>query len=398
MKILQICARIPFPVEDGGSVYVFNTTKYLQRAGHEISTASFYSEIHNQDPKGFAEYCTLFYEKGNFKPYTLPAVLRAFLTRQSVNIQHRMNPAIMDRILHRIPGTFDVVILEGLHTARFLPLVRNRFPGVKTVLRSVNVEHELIAGKAGLEKNFLKRFFLYDQASLLRRFEIEALNDADALTFISEKDYTALQPFIIKEKPFLINPPGVELQKEIPFSKREKNHLIAFSNWQWHPNSDGLKWFISEVWPRLTKKNPGITLTIAGNSLPDGIRRTLPHNITYTGFANDLHSFNARGALQIVPLISGSGVKIKVIEGLGYGNPVVSTSFGTDGIKAVPGRHYELANTPEDFAEKVLILLSDEERRRRLGAAARRLVAEHYLWENKIGELETFLKTTVIPR
>ncbi|WP_417371866.1 glycosyltransferase family 4 protein [Gelidibacter japonicus] len=394
MKILQVCARIPYPVEDGGSVYVFNTTKHLAELGNEVHVASFFSEVHNQDPKGFGEYCTLHHQKGNFTPYTLASVVKATLTRESVNIQHRMDVNIMESILKSIQTNFDVIILEGLHSSNFLTILRTLFPNTPIVLRHVNVEFELIAWKARNEKNPLKKLFLYDQSRLLKTFELNTLNAVDAITFISDLDYNSLRDSF-SEKPTLISPPGVKVTKTIPFSERPENHLIAFSNWKWSPNLDGLVWFLKNVWHSLKLNYPEISLTIAGNDLPKRIHSSLPEGINYIGFVDDLHTFNKKGTIQIVPLISGSGVKLKVIEGLGFGNPIVSTSFGIDGIKAIQGEHFELANTPKEFVDKIGFLLNNEKHRKELSTNSVSLILGNYSWTHHISELNKFLSSLI---
>ncbi len=395
MRILQICARIPYPVEDGGSVYVFNTTKYLSKLGHDVHLASFYSELHSQDPEAIKKYCKIYHEKGDFKSYSFFSVIKATITRKPISIQHRMKPKIMKGILATINSEFDLIIFEGLHTLNFLRLVKEKFPNTPVLLRHVNVEFELLKLNAKNESNILKKLFLNDQSRLMRKFELDMLTKVDALTFISEKDANKLTKLVAFSTPFLINPPGAEADYPIDFEKRGNCNLIAFSNWKWTPNIDGLNWFLKNIWKALKKQHPEVKLTLAGNDLPEYLKNELPADISYLGFVENISELNKKHAIQIVPLISGSGVKLKVIEGLSFGNPIVSTSFGVDGINVENGIHFELADTPNEFLSKISMLLNNKERRKKLSENSTELIANQYSWEKQIKSFEIFIKQLI---
>lgn len=395
MRILQVCARIPYPVEDGGSAYVFNTTKHLAKVGHEVHLASFYSELHKQETKGIEAFCNLYSEKGNFKAYSVLSVIKSTISRIPISIQHRMSTRIMGKILSKVPNNIDVILLEGLHTAEFIPQLRTQYSTVPIILRHVNVEHELIYRNASTESNILKKLFLFDQSSIMKKFELKSLNAVDRVTFISNVDAGKLIPLIRSTEPTLINPPGSDIKEPINFDKRESNKLVAFSNWKWAPNANGLNWFLKKIWPLVIEKKPGIELHLAGINLPSKVQNKLPKGVKYHGFIDDLYEFNESSTIQVIPLISGSGVKLKMVEGLAYGNPIVSTSFGADGLNAVNGEHYELANTPKEFCDKILSLLDDKEHRKKLSINSQKLISENYSWEKTIKDLDHFLETIV---
>ena len=395
MKILHICARLPFPVEDGGSVYVYNSIKQLSELGHEITIASFESELHNQDISGLTDISKVYTAKGEFTDYNFVSVLKSTFTRRPITIQHRMSISIMSKILSRIDSDFDIVIFEGLHTLNFFELIQKYFPNTKTLLRHVNVEFELISQRAYQQNNPLLKFFLFDQARLMKKFEIESLKKVDGITFISNLDQRKLEDNIKIHQPTLVNPPGAPTTNEINFEKRPNNHLIAFSNWKWPPNLEGLKWFLQKVWPIIYNANPDVKFTIAGNDLPTSISEQLPSNIKYIGFVNDLSGFNENSTIQVIPLISGSGVKLKVVEGLSYGNPIISTKFGIDGIEAQTGFHIELANNEVEFSNKVISLLENRSKRKQLSKNAHQLVIDKYSWPKQIKVLSEFINYVV---
>jgi glycosyltransferase involved in cell wall biosynthesis len=394
MKILHVCARLPYPVEDGGSVYVYNTIQNLYELGHDITIASFISELHNQDDSALTKISKVYTHKGNFTEYNLISAIKSAFSRKPITVQHRMSIEIMEKILADIKEEFDIIFFEGLHTLNFFEIVKQRFPKAKTLLRNVNVEFELIAQRATQQRNVFLKLFLEDQARLMKKFELNALKKVDAITFISDLDLDKMASLLALKKPTLVNPPGALINK-INFDNRPDHQLIAFSNWKWPPNLEGLKWFLDKVWPKIIHSHDNVRLKLAGNDLPQSIQNNLPERIEYLGFVDDLKKLNQECTIQIVPLISGSGVKLKMIEGLAYGNPIVSTQFGADGIEVINGVHLEIANSDSEFADKVLYLLNEKSHRRSLSESALGIIKNNYSWSTQINRLNDFINNLV---
>lgn len=395
LNLLHVCARIPFPVEDGGSVYVYNTMKGLHAIGYQLHIASFESELHTQDSKGLSGIAHVYSEKGGFTEYSMAAAIKSALTREVMTVQHRMSLKVMEKILNQIKQVFDLILLEGLHTAKFIDLLRKKFPSVPILLRHVNVEYELILQRSESQSNPLLSRFLKDQAALMKEFEYEVLSNVDAVSFISEIDKQKLFDAIPDQTPTIISPPGTDISSGVPFLDRPEQTIVAFSNWKWTPNREGILWFVEKVWPQIISNNQMVKLILAGNDLPSSLRNNLPERVEYVGFVDDLYALNRNATLQVVPLLSGSGVKLKVIEGMAYGNPIVTTSKGVDGIAISDSVHCLIAEDAASFADKVLELLSDPGRRETLSREATRLIQEQYSWQSQISRLDTFIRSLI---
>tara|TARA_R110002124_G_scaffold111545_2_gene265446 strand:- start:9386 stop:10573 length:1188 start_codon:yes stop_codon:yes gene_type:complete len=395
MRLLYICARIPFPIDDGGAVYIYNTTKHLSDLGHEVHLASFYSELQHQNPDGLTDICTLHYKNGGFTPYSVFSILKSSVSRKVVNVQHRMDRKIMKQIIDPLPSDFDVILLAGLHLGNFISLLRNKFQDTPIVLQHVNVEHELIKKYGNNEKNLVKKLIFYDQAHLMKKFETKILSAVDGISYISDVDAEKLYSITNADIPKIICPPGADVTSSFEFDEREENHLIAFSNWKWKPNIDGLFWFLDNVWPIILQNNKQVKLTLAGNDLPETVLKRFSTNISYVGFVEDLANFCRKATVQIVPLKNGSGVKLKMIEGMSYGNPIVCTKLASDGIDARNGVHYEVADSPFQFSNSVLDLLANKTKRRKYSTNSINLIKQKYSWDTQIGKLDQFLKSFI---
>lgn len=392
MNILQITPRLPAPPNDGGAVYIYYTTKYLSQLGENVTLASLISNKHEQDIEQVKKYADVYAEDGKFTPYSLLPIVKSTISRQPITIQHRMNTHLMRKALEQIDTTPDVVLLEGLHTAAFLEDVRAFFPEAPVVLRQSNVEYLLLKRNAASTKNpFLKAFY-YDQYRLMKQFELEAMKSVDAVTAITEFD----KNIYLKELPNLncyVSPAGAEMPDSLGLQK-EENKMLAISNWRWKPNIDGLKWFLDEVWPSLIQKQPELEFDIIGDGLTPNFKNKYAHkNIHFLGFVDDLEPHRQTATVFVAPLFSGSGMKLKIVEGMASGLPIVTTKIGAEGIEIEDGTHYREANTKAEFEAAILDLLDHPQKRDDLSSEARNKAENKYGWEEITRQLIQFLET-----
>ncbi|MEX0929110.1 MAG: glycosyltransferase family 4 protein [Balneolales bacterium] len=302
-----------------------------------------------------------------------------------------MNKTLMAQILSRITEPVDIVLLEGIHCAWFIDVIQDRFPGKKIILRQSNVEHMVLSRNGEVSKNILIKMFYKDQARLMRGFEKQAMEQVDGVTAISASD----ESWFLKDVPgikSMVVPAGADLP-EIRFKRTEQKCLLAVSNWRWQPNIDGLIWFINTIWPVLKKRNPGLRFLVAG----DGIPKRLKNNrhaggIAFLGFVDDVEFYRQQATVLVIPLLSGSGIKLKVLEGLASALPVVTTPMGAEGIEITHREHYLLARDKTEFINCTDELLKDAKLREGLSANGRNLIKEKYSWKAQTKKLEKFLE------
>jgi glycosyltransferase involved in cell wall biosynthesis len=149
----------------------------------------------------------------------------------------------------------------------------------------------------------------------------------------------------------------------------------------WPPNVEGVLWFAQQVFPRVLREVPGAVLTIIGKNPPPALQdlaRRAPGSVEVTGYVADPHGYLAETAAFAVPLLSGGGMRVKILDAWAWGLPVVSTTLGAEGIDVRPGEDALIADTPGGFAESCTLLLTRPALRKRIGAAGRAAVRERY--------------------
>jgi glycosyltransferase involved in cell wall biosynthesis len=174
-------------------------------------------------------------------------------------------------------------------------------------------------------------------------------------------------------------PNSIDLGQYHPPSKdRTPSSLIFAGSLCYAPNHDAMAWFLREVYPAITAKIPNVRLTITG----DPGTRPLPHssNVLLTGRVPDIRSLVAGSAVSLAPLRIGGGTRLKILESMALGTPVVTTPKGVEGLEARNGQHLLVADSPEDFARAVLRLLREPEYARQIAGNALKLLQNRYDW------------------
>jgi len=163
----------------------------------------------------------------------------------------------------------------------------------------------------------------------------------------------------------------------------DENQLIFVASFDTFSNQDGVNFFVKEIFPLIKLKHPKITFWIVGKDPPPKIREYSDEDpcIHVTGTVPDVREYISRSSICVVPLRIGGGSRLKILEALPMRKPVVSTSIGAEGLRLDDGKNIVIADNPEDFAFKVLSLLSDPSKRRKLGEAEWDLVRSCYDWK-----------------
>lgn len=251
----------------------------------------------------------------------------------------------------------DVVQIESPFLLPYAPT------GVPVVLRSLNVEFRIWEG--------LKLRWI---ASSLRRYETRMLNEVDAIVPISDDDANDFRSLGCT-KPIHVVPCGVVLPT--PASQLPTPGTIGFiGSLDYRPNQDAVMWIVNELWPRIVSRVPEVKLSIAGSSPPDWLRREVEQRgIDFQPNVPDPNAFVRGLAVVLAPIRAGGGMRIKILEAMALGKPVVATTLGASGMDA---KHVVIADHPDAFADEIAHLLRDPEAASRLGAAGRDHVARAY--------------------
>jgi glycosyltransferase involved in cell wall biosynthesis len=242
--------------------------------------------------------------------------------------------------------------MEGTFVAWYVDVVRRVAPGVPVVLRSHNVEYTIWQMLARRERNPLKRFYLGHLAGRVEQFEHDYLPRFDAVAAITEPDQQRLRALGCPE-PVVFVPAGVELARLqlAPHTQPKTRTLFMIGSLDWLPNQEGLDWFLREVWPQVSVKYPGLELHIAGKEMPARFRELQLPGVTVHGFVESAAAFMQQYEIMLVPLLSGGGMRIKIIEGMAQGKCILSTTLGAEGIHVKDGFDIVVRDSPAAWLE-----------------------------------------------
>ena len=184
-----------------------------------------------------------------------------------------------------------------------------------------------------------------------------------------------------------VNGNGVDCDHNQPGLNEPRPGVLVYNgSLTYSANYDAMRWFLAQIYPVIKTKLPGVSLTITGSTKGvDTVGLALDDSVRLTGFVDDVRIPVAEAAICVVPIRQGRGTRLKILEAMALGTPVVSTSKGAEGLEVVTGEHLLIADDPLDFANNVTRLLGDDALRKRLSAKARKLVEERYDWQ-QIGE------------
>lgn len=282
---------------------------------------------------------------------------------------------------------FDIVWIEHTLTFQFVEqfLPADSLRNIPIVLNAQNIEFEVCDRIADVAASKAERGFWKNQARLVRQLEQKAYNKAELAIQCSQKDADlAEQAFGHKRQIVVGN--GVDTNYFRPADNRTpaaRPTVVFTGGFGYHPNQEAVTFFVEEILPLIRTEIQDCRFVFAG-SQADNMNHLIPKDCTFIeGHANpeDIRPFFDQAWIYVVPLRAGGGTRLKVLEAMAMERAIVSTSLGAEGIPCEDGRHLMLADTPEDFADKVVLLIRDQQMRTALEQQAADWVRENYSWE-----------------
>jgi glycosyltransferase involved in cell wall biosynthesis len=380
LKILQLCIRVPFPPVDGGSIAMYHLQKSLFENGVQLKVLSFntikqLTDLNTLD-QGYKKMTQIegVYLDNRINPF---AALFNIFTGESYHIIRFIRRDFEEALIRILKKEkFDAIILESLYMIPYMEVIRNNSQA-KVILRTHNIEHLIWQRLALSEKKWLRKWYLNLLADRLRHYEQWSLNRVDGIAAMTIED----KDLLIKlgaDVPIHIAPVGLNTQDYPVFENPDPLMVFHIGAMDWLPNIEGIEWFLKKVWPIIQDKKPEAKLKLAGKKMPTSIKLFANEQIEVHDFVDDNKAFIGHGGIMIVPLFSGSGMRVKIVEGMAMGKAIVTTGIGAEGIHGVDGRDFLLANTADEFAEKVLSLLDNPSKQIELGKHAKDFAQSHF--------------------
>jgi polysaccharide biosynthesis protein PslH len=396
MKILFLSNKVPYPPKDGGSIATLGLMKSLAKLGNEITILAMNTRKHHITPFELPEELTahiIFHMVEVPAPVSMVGLVKNLaFSKMPYNAQRFIDKNYSKALINLLQHTtYDVIQLEGLYVTPYIPTIR-KYSKAPIAYRSHNIEHEI--WERTLQNSPVhKKFYLRILTKRMQNFERNALNAYDVLIPITERDGQILNK-MGNIKPSLVIPAGIDT---IVTAKKHhiepRNNLFFIGALDWSPNQEGLLWFLEHCWKPILKKRPETILRIAGRNAPKWLIDKLKQpNILYKGEIKDAHDFMDHNGVMIAPLLSGSGMRVKLIEGMMHQKAIVTTPIGCEGIPAKHNVHLSIAHTATEFTHNVLKLLSKRTLAAEMGHQAHEFVIQNYHNEQLALKLQHFYK------
>ena len=375
MKILFLTNKPPFPPKDGGSIATMAMIRSFAESGNEITVLAMNTRKHHVTPfeiPGDIQRNTIIHLVEVPAPITVYGALLNFLfSRLPYNAERFINTRYQKKLeLLLSANSYDIIQLEGLYLVPYIQVIRKLCKSV-IVYRSHNIEYE-IWERTVKNSKWYKKDYLKNLAKRIEKFEKDAINQYDKC---DEQKLVAMG----NSKPSLAIPTGIDTLNLKPFNPGFNMNLFYIGALDWIPNQEGLRWFIVNSFPQVIAKFPDIELKIAGRNAPLWFIKELSHpNITFLGEIEDASEFYSQNGIMIVPLLSGSGMRIKIVEGMSYSKSIVTTKVGCEGIDAENGKHIFITDDPGEFSKYIITLLNDRNLIASTGERASAFIQQHY--------------------
>ncbi|WP_375418844.1 glycosyltransferase family 4 protein [uncultured Hymenobacter sp.] len=395
MHLLQLCPRVPFPLHDGGAIAMYELTRGLAQAGHRVTVLAANTPKHHQPADALAHLGP------NVRLVTVDVdttasplkALKNLLASDLPYTIERFNSLALAEKLKQLIATeaVDLVQIEGTQVSWYAGWLRQHVAPEQLpplVLRAHNLEYRIWELLARGERNPLTKWYLGKLAKRLKAFEQWQLPHYDALAAITEADAARLRALGQPGGPVTFIPAGVDLSRFQPSSQPvpyppspaqpQPKTLFMIGSLNWLPNQEGLAWLLREVWPAVHAELPDLTLHVAGYGAPADLLAAPPAGVVMHGFVESAPDFMRQHALMLVPLLSGGGMRVKIIEGLALGKVILSTSLGAEGIAVHDGRDILLRDAPADWLAAIRAWHRGELDTAAIGAAATRTATSIY--------------------
>jgi len=393
MRILILCNKSPWPLREGGPIAMYAMISGLMQAGHTVKVLAANTNKYTVDPELISS---------DFKKSTqielvdidlslsVTGALYNLLSRKSYHVSRFHTKAFTQKLISVLSNnTFDIIQLEMLYMASYLGVIR-KYSKAPVILRAHNIEHKIWQRAADNCPNPFKRIYLNHLYRALMRFEIGVLNKVDGVVAITPVDALNLEKLShntnIIAVPFGINLDTLNVNPVQP----SEPSLFHIGSMNWFPNEEGIKWLINEVWPKVAQQLPEVQLHLAGRHMPEWMFKLSDPRIIIDGEVPDVWEYMQQFSIMVVPLFSGSGIRIKIVEAMAAGKAIITTPIGAEGINCEKGQHLLISKDANSFTDAIVKLCNDKVLRDNLSKNARMLVDKEHDNIKLMQKLTTF--------
>lgn len=386
MRVLVLSHRVPFPPNSGYSIVVYNTIKGLLSEGVEVSLFAINSSKHWVDVDDIYDPV---YEKIDFHSFQIDTEVNIWgaffniFSNQSYNVS-RFYDDDAEKLLENLlrEQEYDIIQFEGLYVVPYLDVVKENSKA-KVVYRAHNIEYEVWERLSISEKFIPRKHYLEFLSRRLKTYETEQINRFDQVFAISEQDR---QNFLLIgcQTRLDVFPVAIDFKNyQIDEGKTVFPTMFHLGAMDWRPNKEGLEWFLDEIWPDIETLSGELRFYIAGKNMQKQFFDYDSDNLIVEGEVLDAIEFMNSKAIMIVPLLSGTGMRVKIIEGMAMQKCIIATAMAAEGIGYKMGKDILIANTTDEFYRLILQCITQPNKWKQVGLNARKTVEkDHDVYKN----------------
>lgn len=351
--------QLPYPADSGGRLRSAALVDVFRERFDEVHVVGFGAAAGPDVPPGVTLHGA-----------ARSATLRGAARTGSIAMGRWYHPRLRRTVAALADGDTHVHV-DFVHMLANLPRL-----GVLDSLDMHNVESDLLAQRARAEARPLMRGILAVESTRLRAWERRAAAAAP-VTCCSDGDRRRLEALGIRVA--AVAPNGAAVPARAP-QPAPRPHLVYVGALDWHPNVEGLAWFVEHVWPRIRRACPDLTLSLVGRRPGRAVRALTGSGIDLAADVPSVEPYYGQASVAICPLLTGGGSRLKIVEAAAHARPVVATERGAEGMESLSGRGLVVAQGPESFAAAVVALVTNPGAAESLGRRAREQVEANWSW------------------
>ena len=372
MRILYLSNKPLYPTVDGGCKAMVQMLKCLMACEYSIDHVALSTAKHPFNVNCYPEEirCKIRVQHIFLETQVNPvAALKALLSGKSYNISRFDFSLAHDKMRELLSSKeYDIVFLESLYTTPYIKTIR-ACSKAKIILRTHNVEHALWEQRSRAQKPGLKKWYLSKLARDLKKYELEAIRSVDKVLSLSSSDAKFFETVLTKEKVSVV---PVSLEQQTIKASYHSNAVFYLGSMNWHPNYQAANILVNKIFPEIRSALPDTTLHLAGSFMSERFPTNSENGIFNHGYVEDINQFMTSSGIMVLPIRSGSGIRIKILEAMALGIPIVTFPEGAQGIETADG--LIVVTNEEEMISSLIDLLQNENERLKLGDSARKYV------------------------
>ncbi len=378
-RILFLSQLLPLPLDAGPKVRAYYVLRHLAQAGHEMTLVCFVRPSDKEsDVRTLGRFCrgvqTVPLRRSRVKDLR-DGLMSVFSDSPFLILRDQVG-----EMTERIRRTADLGSWDAVHADQLwmAPYAANCGGVPLKVLDQHNAVFRVPERLAANRRNSLARALLRREALKLGRFERETVERFDRVVWVTAEDRAAFPPRAGCARNDAVIPIAVDPVASQPIQRQRPFRVTFLGGIHWPPNAEAVRWFADRVWPSVRAAVPDGVFTVIGKGSPGRLRDM--SRVELTGYVQDLRPYLAETAAFVVPLLTGAGMRVKILDAWCWALPVVSTSIGAEGLNSVHGENLLIGDEPDTFADHLIRILRDGREASRIAWNGRATVEADYDW------------------